>query len=236
MKYESPTILSAKTRRPKGVVPKLDRKVALPSTEELLITMLPPRTWSADGHDYIQYVSGTPATRTDVINLQEQLDLRLQQRQARETGICPIREELYAQCFDELIRQITVQCAERGLVLLRVRDEIRQTIAAYQELYESSIAFGMRKALVAEQRKSEMQAKIKLLSAEVAELEKTADALSTRCDEMETADRERYAADEERHAAEVAKLKAVNDQLKEGLEALLAPPAAASSGAGGKKA
>jgi hypothetical protein len=30
---------------------------------------------------------------------QEQLDQKLQQRQARETGICPIREELYAQCF-----------------------------------------------------------------------------------------------------------------------------------------
>ena len=31
--------------------------------------------------------------------MQENLDQRLQQRQARETGICPIREELYAQCF-----------------------------------------------------------------------------------------------------------------------------------------
>lgn len=47
---------------------------------------------------------------------------------------------------DELIRQVTVNCAERGLLLLRVRDEIRMTIAAYQTLYESSIAFGMRKA------------------------------------------------------------------------------------------
>ena len=54
----------------------------------------------------------------------------MQQRQARETGICPIREELYAQCFDELIRQVTVNCAERGLLVLRVRDEIRMTIAA----------------------------------------------------------------------------------------------------------
>lgn len=53
-------------------------------------------------------------------------------RQARETGICPIREELYAQCFDELIRQVTINCAERGLLLLRVRDELRMTIAAYQ--------------------------------------------------------------------------------------------------------
>ena len=35
----------------------------------------------------------------------------------------------YAQTFDELIRQVTVNCAERGLLLLRVRDEIRMTIA-----------------------------------------------------------------------------------------------------------
>lgn len=39
--------------------------------------------------------------------------------------------------LDELIRQVTINCAERGLLLLRVRDEIRMTIAAYQTLYES---------------------------------------------------------------------------------------------------
>lgn len=40
------------------------------------------------------------------------------------------------------------------------------TIAAYQTLYESSIAFGMRKALMAEQKKVEMEAKIKQLQTE----------------------------------------------------------------------
>ena len=63
-------------------------------------------------------------------------------------------------CFpaftDELIRQVTVNCAERGLLLLRIRDEIRMTIAAYKTLYESSVAFGMRKALQAEQGKADM--------------------------------------------------------------------------------
>lgn len=34
------------------------------------------------------------------------------------------------------------------------------TIAAYQTMYESSIAFGIRKALIAEQRKAEMEAKV----------------------------------------------------------------------------
>ena len=52
-----------------------------------------------------------------------ELDKKIQSRQARETGICPIREELYSQCFDELIRQITINCAERGFLLVRVRDE-----------------------------------------------------------------------------------------------------------------
>lgn len=61
---------------------------------------------------------------------------------------------------DELIRQVTINCAERGLLLLRVRDEIRMTIAAYQTLYESSVAFGMRKALQAEQGKAEMERKV----------------------------------------------------------------------------
>lgn len=37
-------------------------------------------------------MSATPATKQDVLDLQEKLDKRLQQRQARETGICPIRE------------------------------------------------------------------------------------------------------------------------------------------------
>ena len=66
----------------------------------------------------------------------------------------------------------------RGLLLLRVRDEIRMTICAYQSLYESSIAFGMRKALQAEQRRNkhnktmkELMVANRKLKEEVEELE-----------------------------------------------------------------
>ncbi|CAH8824213.1 unnamed protein product [Trichobilharzia szidati] len=141
---------------PKGKPCMSDNK-ANQQTEEILNSILPPREWSENGQLWIQHVSSTPATRLDVVNLQEELDRRLQQRQARETGICPVRRELYNQVFDELIRQVTINCAERGLLLLRVRDEIRMTIAAYQTLYESSVAFGMRKALQSEQGKADME-------------------------------------------------------------------------------
>ena len=76
----------------------------------------------------MRYVSPQPATTVDVLNLQERLDNQIQNGPARETGICPFREELFAQCFDELIRQITINCAERGFLLVRVRDEIKMTI------------------------------------------------------------------------------------------------------------
>lgn len=62
--------------------------------------------------------------------------------------------------LDELIRQVTINCAERGVLLLQVRNEIRMTIDAYQTLYESSVAFGMRKALQAKQGQADMELKV----------------------------------------------------------------------------
>ena len=53
---------------------------------------------------------------------------------------------------------------------MRVRDEIRGTIMAYQTLYESSIAYGMRKALMSEVRKNEMVTLIKQLEDTVEDL------------------------------------------------------------------
>ena len=52
------------------------------------------------------------------------------------------------------------------------------TIAAYQTLYESSIAYGMRKALMAEQGKNEM-------NANIADLEKCCDDYATDIERFE---------------------------------------------------
>ncbi len=43
---------------------------------------------------------------------------------------------------------------------MRVRDELKMTIAAYQTLYKSSVTFGMRKQIQAEQGKAELENKI----------------------------------------------------------------------------
>lgn len=221
VKYDNPVLVSGGGKGGK----KADAKPQLTQTEDILNSILPPREWTEDGQLWIQYVSSTPATRLDVINVQEHLDRKLQERQARETGICPVREELYAQCFDELIRQVTVNCAERGLLLLRVRDEMRMTIAAYQTLYESSVAFGMRKALQAEQGKSDMESAIKSLESEKSQLEQQVQELQAKCEAIEKRESERRALEEKKHADELAFLKRTSGQLKAQLETFLQPAA-----------
>lgn len=226
VKYNTPILIST-TATGKGKKDKKDKKDAQPAmsqTEDILNSILPPREWTEEDQLWVQYVSSTPATRADVINLQEDLDKWLQQRQARETGICPIREELYSQCFDELIRQVTIICAERGLLLLRVRDEIRMTICAYQSLYESSIAFGMRKALQAEQRKNQQAKKSKALMVANSDLRTEVEDLEAKIAQIEKHEEERREQEERKHKEEVEMLKKRNAQAKEHLESMLQAP------------
>ncbi|CAI9720331.1 Hypothetical predicted protein [Octopus vulgaris] len=207
---------------PKQKLPIAESKVAQ-QTDEVLNSILPPREWTENGQLWVQQVSSTPATRLDVVTLQEELDRRLQQRQARETGICPVRRELYSQCFDELIRQVTINCSERGLLLLRVRDEIRMTIAAYQTLYESSVAFGMRKALAAEQGKTDMEKRIETLELEKRELERQVNELKAKCEQIEKRAAEQRMVEEKKHADESNFLKRTIAQLKTQLEGITTP-------------
>lgn len=228
VKYHTPILVSisqakgAKKGATKKATPLPEKQTT--QTEDILNSILPPREWTEDGQLWIQYVSSTPATRLDVINLQEQLDHQLQARQARETGICPVREELYSQCFDELIRQITINCAERGLLLLRVRDESRMTISAYETLYESSIAYGVRKALVAEQKKIDLDSKIKELLGAKRDLLQQVESLKSTIDMTVARASEKREIEEKTHAEEVDRLMRTNEQLKSSLEAMLSAP------------
>ena len=74
-------------------------------------------------------------------------------RQAKETGLCNNREEIYSECFDELIRQVTINSLQRGELLNHVKDQMKETINYYQKLYESSMAFAMRKVLREQKKK-----------------------------------------------------------------------------------
>jgi dynein light intermediate chain len=195
--YQEPEPLAASSKKRSGVGKKPN------NIEDVLNAILPPRKFVApDGTELVQKVSTAPCARDDVISLQHRLDSDLQHRQAREFDICPVREELYSQCFDELIREITIECPERGLLLLRVRDEVRMTIAAYQTLYQSSITFGMRKTLQAEQGNSALLSRIEDLTKEKKRLHSLLQDSRGLLDSIEKRITEKRQIDEKRMQAE----------------------------------
>ncbi|XP_072356825.1 axonemal dynein light intermediate polypeptide 1-like isoform X1 [Scyliorhinus torazame] len=205
------------------------------SIECILNAILPPRQWAEDGNLWVQYISTFPATRTDVINLQDQLDRKLQQRQARMTGICPVRRELYAQCLgnplacqgldqhteDELIRQVTINCPERGLLLLRIRNEIVMTLGTHETLYESSVAFGLRKALQGDLEKIHLRNHISALEHEISELQSELSEIKAKYEAAEKRAAERKMLDDKRHSEESLVFKKTNQQLKLQLEGVI---------------
>ncbi|XP_061145212.1 axonemal dynein light intermediate polypeptide 1-like isoform X1 [Syngnathus typhle] len=271
LKYDTPVSISKGTVRKsvKGrpfkvsphqpadtpVPPPPQTKSGSPESEQVLNVIFPPREWTEGNAMWAQRVSSTPSTRADVVKLEEALDRKLQQRRALETGICPIRRDLYSQCFgnyewwqfddatgrkagsqslqyfffsfsffgDELIRQVSINCVERGLLLLRVRDEIQTTVAAYQTLYESSVVFGMRKALQAEQDKEDMRQRMNDLEKEKEELTMRLNAHNAQCVAKEKREEEKREAQEKKHMEQIHFWKKTNQQLKAQLEGIVTP-------------
>ena len=110
---------------------KLESVKAIPAeVESILDSILPPRQFQQGGRDLVQFVSKQPASRPQLRALRDLLEEKLLCRQARQEGICQVRRELYSQCLEEIIRQLTLICPDRGLLLLRIRDEFRLTLHA----------------------------------------------------------------------------------------------------------
>ena len=175
--------------------------------DEMIYAMIPAREWVEESGIWSQKVSMEPASRMDVITLQEKLDAKLSERKAREAGICPVREELYSQAFDELIRQVALDGPERGLIMMRVRDEMRMTIDAYKTLFASSVAFGVKKQLQAEKGLPELQAETEAMREEVKKMELEVTELKSQFEIAERREAERKAADDKRRKEEQDFLK-----------------------------
>lgn len=206
VKYDAPLFVGIEPSSEAGAPPRSSNEGGS-KLDDMINAMIPPREWVEDSGVWMQYVSKEPATRMDVISLQERLDRKLAERKARETGICPVREELYAQCFEELIRQVALDGAERGLILMRTKDEIRMTIDAYKCLYSSSVTFGIKKQLKAEQGIPALEEQTSSLEAEKLQLELEVQELRSKLDIIEKREAERRQADEKRRKEEIDFLK-----------------------------
>lgn len=96
VKYETAILVSSsftsnKSPSKKKALPAKDA----PRNEDYLNRILPPQEIIDNNQLWVRYVSPTPATSADVSNLRKELDRKLESLGARDSGICPVREELH---------------------------------------------------------------------------------------------------------------------------------------------
>jgi len=188
-----------------------------PLMSETLNSMFPPKQWEENGHKYIQYISHKIATRDDCRELFKALDKKLKERRAKEKGICPVREQIYSQCFDEIIRQVTIDNPDRGLLLLKVRDEIKMSITSYQTLYESAILYGLRKQMQEEDNRDNLKKELEEKEKKNIELMNKKIELENKLKTLKKHFNERKEIEADKREKDIAFL----NQEKESLERIL---------------
>ena len=155
-------------------MPKFEPAEPDPEKESLknfLDSILPPKKVHEGGLIFYHFVSCDSAIVNDILKLHKNLLNQMKIRGAKESGICPIREELYYECFEEIIRQVTINCLQRGDLLNRIKLEMKYEINYYRELYESLIAFSLRKVLQEKKKEIMLENKKIKLRKEIASLE-----------------------------------------------------------------
>ena len=84
VKYGTPVLVSTsitnKKAGKKQQLPNLEKSGATSRNEDYLNSILPPREYTSEGQLWVRYVSPTPAYKVDVMNLQDELDKKLQAR------------------------------------------------------------------------------------------------------------------------------------------------------------
>ena len=152
----------------------------------------------------------------------------MKQSQALEIGLCSRRREIYNECFNELIRQITIECSERGILLSRIRHTYQQLMKDYLNNYISSNAYAMRTLLVNEQIKGKLQEQTVHLQNDIDQLknqlintEDHYDHLMKLYSRFQSNNEYRYQTISTTIPLELQQLRTMNHSLKQDLENIL---------------
>jgi hypothetical protein len=137
------------------------------------------------------------------------------------TGIDVRREAIYDECVDELVRQIALECPERGVLLRDLRDETLETQSSFDALFEAACHFGCRKSIERDFTKSTHQ-RLDSLRHEVLALETRVSEMREKREGILKRYSERRQAEDKRHQEEVAFMKKTNLQLTTEIKRLTA--------------
>ncbi len=154
----------------------------------------------------------------DFAALSESLDETLKEQRLSETGLCPERHELYKDCFDEVVLELTNIDPDQGALLSRIRDELNMTSDAYKKLYESSVSFGLTKAIEARHQNEKLHTKIDLILKEKMDLLEQNEYLKRKLSAVQKDEEQKREREKSRYKLELRRLRNRNEQIQRGLE------------------
>ena len=98
---------------------------------------------------------------------------------------------------------------------MKVRDEMKMSIAAYQTLYKSAVAFSMRKQIQAQEGKDKLIQEIKSLREKREELKDKKEALFLKREILHRRIKEKSATEKSKRKNEISFLEFQNQHLKQ---------------------
>lgn len=203
-----------------------EERVVDPNVRVVVDSFLTPRRWvdPETGVTWVQHASPFPSSRIEAAETQARLHQQLAAHQARTTGTSPIRSLLVAECMLEVLRQVTAECWERGLLLLHVHAERVAAQAAHRRLFESRVGHAFRLALKGEKDVAKVEADMLQLRERVELLEKEEAELRQKCNEFEAYAEEQVLIANKKHTDALMKLKKEGAQKRAQLEQQLVIP------------
>lgn len=166
----------------------------LNNVKTFLECLFPTKYWVDNGIRYKQKVSQEQATRPVLLDISKKLESEVVRRQACKVtsevnNYCPIRYTLHMELFDELIRQVTLECRFRGYLLNRLRGELYETLDAYKSLLHTSLVEDSRTDTAAQVDPEMVSLRTKLAKVEVEIKAVQKERFDVGCDYKEMCDK-----------------------------------------------
>lgn len=191
------------------------------NTELILNNVLPPRQWYDKYNQlWLQYVSTTPGTESDVTLLLQQLSKKYNNQVVVDINNYN-DNSILIQCFNEVIRHILLSCSERGILLVKIRDSMNDTLNTYHKLYQSCIGNTMYTVL-AERERCIQHDKQYLESVHCNnELQQQVQSYQNKINELNDRHVKQRAVKQQQHAEHILSLQQTHEQLTHKLKQLL---------------
>lgn len=167
-------------------------------------------------------ISESTSGSIDFNDIKTNLETALSTRgMINRSGLCPERFELYKQTFDQIVLQLSTENTDQARILASIRDEFTMTTDAYKKLYESSVSFGLNKAIDAKHENEKLHARIDELIREKQQLWDDNEYLKRKLAHIQHDEEKKREREMARYRLELRILKDRNEQIKLGLERCL---------------